>query len=428
MLPNHPIEERLASSAAEKPKSKPGKSLPPYKFNLSWFLPPLSVLAFLAIIFLIPIFNSKPSYISPLPEQKKNLPAVKSRISQKQVIGFLPFWNLKEEQNQRYHLLSQVAFFALDIEADGAIKKLQKDGSQEPGWTAYKSSSFGTIYRKAKNSGAKVILTIKSTDPEVIAGVVNHPQNRSRLIKETMEIMDLKNLDGINIDFEINGAADSQTRKNFSTLISEWRQAFDAQNRDLTLSIDVFADAARKKRLWDVAEISPFVDYIVIMAYDFHRVSSQKSGPIAPIHGAPEKWNYDLSKTLNDFSKKVPLDKIILGVAYYGYEWQTLNEDPYSLTYPGSGATATYKRIQSLISQKPVKLKWDETALSPYLSYIQNGNIYQIYYENEASLGIKYDLVNESGLAGIGIWALGYDSNHPNLWNLIIEKLPHNQM
>ena len=60
--------------------------------------------------------------------------------------------------------------------------------------------------------------------------------------------------------------------------------------------------------------------------------------------------------------------------------------------------------------------------MSPRLTYTENNNTYQIYYENETSLGLKYDLVNESGLAGIAIWALGYDGQFPNLWNLLPEK------
>jgi spore germination protein YaaH len=383
----------------------------------------LTALLLVGVVITKTLLSQRQKFISPLPENTAVLSAQTQTLSQpKEVIGFLPFWNIKEEESQRYHLLTQVAFFALEIDANGNIKKLKDDNTQEPGWTAYKSQAFGTIYRKAKDSGAKVILTIQALDYEVISSVVNDPRKRKKVIQQSLEIINLKNLDGINIDFESGVTPTYKATQNFTQFIKEFKEALSTQNPNLTLSVDVFADAAKKVRLWDPTRIAEYVDHIIIMAYDFHRPSSQIAGPIAPVRGSPKHWEYDISKTLSDFSKSVPLEKIILGTAYYGYEWQTSSDNPYATTYPGSGSLATYKRIQSLISEKQPNLHWDEVALSPILTYTESGKTYQIYYENEASLGLKYDLVNESGLAGIAIWALGYDGDHPNLWNLLAEK------
>src|SRR5580704_13652034 len=42
-----------------------------------------------------------------------------------------------------------------------------------------------------------------------------------------------------------------------------------------------------------------------------------------------------------------------------------------------------------------------------------------MYYEDVTSIGAKYDLANRSNLRGAGIWALGYDDGHTELWDLI---------
>lgn len=383
----------------------------------------LIFLAFIGIFLARTIFPQSPEFISPLPEGTAVLSSkTQTPSNSKEIIGFLPFWNIDHEESQRYHLLTQVAFFALEIDADGNIKKLKADKTEEPGWTAYKSQSFGSIYRKAKESGTKVVLTIQALDSDVISSIVNDPQKRKRAIEQTLEIVKLKNLDGVNIDLEQSSVPAYTTTQNFTQFVKEFKEALSTQNPNLTLSIDVFADSVNKIRLWDIPKIAEHVDHIIIMAYDFHRSSSLVAGPIAPIRGSPKHWEYDLISVLREFSKTVPLEKLILGVAYYGYEWQTTSETPHATTYPSSGSLATYKRIQSLIAQKKPKLKWDEEALSPMLTYTDKGKIYQIYYENEVSLGIKYDLVNESGLAGIAIWALGYDGEYSNLWNLLSEK------
>jgi spore germination protein YaaH len=417
------------SEAQERPRAdapvkdlKPQRKFPHVKPMLTVLLL-LTTMLFVGAIVAMLILPSNQEFISPQPKTSVVL-AGKTEDTPKEIIGFLPFWNIKEEESQRYHLLTQVAFFALEIDGQGNIKKLKEDNTEEPGWTAYKSQSFGAIYRKAKESGTKVILTIQALDSDVITSLVNDPEKRKRTIKQTLEIINLKNLDGVNIDFEFSGVPTYKTTQNFTQFVKEFKDALSEKNPNLTLTIDVFADSVKKVRLWNIPKLANHVDHIIIMAYDFHRASSQVAGPIAPIRGAPKHWEYDLSKMLSDFSKVVSLEKIILGVPYYGYEWQTSSDKPYTTTYPGTGSTATYKRIKSIIENKNPNLNWDEIALSPRLTYTEQGKTFQIYYENEISLGLKYDLVNESGLAGIAIWALGYDGEHSNLWNLLAEKLP----
>ena len=39
----------------------------------------------------------------------------------------------------------------------------------------------------------------------------------------------------------------------------------------------------------------------------------------------------------------------------------------------------------------------------------------QLYVDDAASLRLRYDLVNRAGLRGVGIWALGFDGDHPEL-------------
>jgi len=60
-------------------------------------------------------------------------------------------------------------------------------------------------------------------------------------------------------------------------------------------------------------------------------------------------------------------------------------------------------------------------AKSPWLIYEQSGAIKQIYYENERSLEEKLKFAKGRGLAGIAIWALGYEGSYQKPWE-VIEK------
>jgi spore germination protein YaaH len=50
----------------------------------------------------------------------------------------------------------------------------------------------------------------------------------------------------------------------------------------------------------------------------------------------------------------------------------------------------------------------------------------QVYFENERSLRAKYELIKANDLAGVGIWALGYDGGYQELWNLLKEQFVTN--
>jgi spore germination protein YaaH len=123
-------------------------------------------------------------------------------------------------------------------------------------------------------------------------------------------------------------------------------------------------------------------------------------------------------------------------VPCYGYEWQTTTSDPQAHTFPNSGSTASFKRVQALLqaAQNPEELEldqnitnieqhWNQDALSPYLTYQLNDKLFVLYYENSRSLSYKLDFVNQLDLAGIAIWALGYEGSSRELWDVINRKL-----
>ena len=63
---------------------------------------------------------------------------------------------------------------------------------------------------------------------------------------------------------------------------------------------------------------------------------------------------------------------------------------------------------------------FDEETKTPYFSYTNDNNILrQVHFENTTSLVEKYKLIKSNNLQGLGIWALGYDTGHTELWDLI---------
>ena len=127
----------------------------------------------------------------------------------------------------------------------------------------------------------------------------------------------------------------------------------------------------------------------MIMAYDEHYVSSN-AGSIASIN-----WVHNI---LDYATKVVPSEKIILGLALYGYDWSN-----------NKGQAVATKNISSLVSKNNAYIKWDDLTKTPYFSYIKDGVYHEVWYENGESLKLKIDLANKYNLGGIGFWRLGLE-------------------
>ena len=127
--------------------------------------------------------------------------------------------------------------------------------------------------------------------------------------------------------------------------------------------------------------------------------------------------SYNITKTVEDEYEEVKRDypeKLILGVPYYGDRWQTATSYAYSSAIKHLGhpryATAYEESLQH-------GLKWDYRSMASWYTYQNNNNKYQVWFETDRSLGLKYDLAEKHKLKGVGMWALGYDKHRTELWD-----------
>lgn len=153
-------------------------------------------------------------------------------------------------------------------------------------------------------------------------------------------------------------------------------------------------------------------DYVVIMAYDFHYAGSLITGAVAPLGGAEVDAEFDTNVVLQQAYRVIPKEKIILGVPSYGYSWETLQREPKSATIPGSGVTMSHKKMQTFLkSCATCSAQLDTQAQEAYVIYRNHdtGTYQQTYFPDTNAMQKKVDTVKENNLAGLAIWALGYE-------------------
>ncbi|MCK5839684.1 MAG: T9SS type A sorting domain-containing protein, partial [Bacteroidales bacterium] len=148
-----------------------------------------------------------------------------------------------------------------------------------------------------------------------------------------------------------------------------------------------------------------------------------QAGPVDGLYSMTGQYNYNLSRTLSWYqSAGTSRDKIILGLPYYGRVWGTQGPHPPS-NITIHGQALTYYQVRSNYSGNYSNENkfWEQNSFSPYFSY-QTTGWNQCFINDVNSLAKRYDMVNQRGLAGIGIWALGYDRGYTDLWELIQNK------
>lgn len=343
--------------------------------------------------------------------------------SQKVVYGYLPYWNISTFTLQPE--LTHIGYFSLGIGADGSLLQQQSDGA-EPGFSRFKSERFLDIAHAAEEQNTSVELVLTQFDADGITAFLTSEKAQEKLLSSLDAVLISQPVSGISIDIELNGSPSPALREGMTKFMQRLRKHTDERYEHLQLSVALYASASEDTGIWDIEQLAEVCDYLIVMAYDFHRRGSAQAGPVAPLFGGKKLWDTDINHHLQQFAKKVPSRKLLLGIPFYGYEWQTTSRDAQSHTFPDTGSTASIARVQELLKRKAelkVQEHWNSDALSPYLSYVEEGETFVIYYEDSRSISYKLDYVNQLELGGIAIWALGYEGSSRELWDVIKTKL-----
>lgn len=393
-------------------------------FKLNIITSDILIIFFLLIIFgtvylVSPKKLSDSSIISPLqiPKPSSQSPNPENNFKNKEVIGFLPSWSVAQNVSVDTKSLTQLIYFGLGVNGTGEIvtQNEQKDPTLE--WHYFNSENFIKSRKEAMANKTKVLIAFKMFDNKDIDNLISNNVSTNYFIKNAIKLLKTYNLDGINLDIEYFTDSDFPTSKFLNTFLDKVSTVLKKVDPRYIVSVDVNATVILNDSAYDMVKIGEIADQIIIMAYDYHTGSSIRAGPAAPLD-APINA-HSISESVNSITGRVPLEKIILGIPLYGYEWQTLNKNHKSTAVSGSGALATYKRVAELLSNRNDIIKhWDEEAQSPWLVYTQSGAIKQIYYENYRSLKEKAEFVNSKNLGGVALWALGYEGENKEIFDI----------
>ncbi len=172
-----------------------------------------------------------------------------------------------------------------------------------------------------RDSGFSILPTITDgTAKLVLAKLLADPKTRTKVVATITALVTTNNFDGIDLDFEGFAFTDGTsswpaTRTNWVAFISELSISLHSLDKLLSVTTPVLFDPASGKKgyaVYDWASISPMIDRLRIMTYDY---STSSPGPIGPVTWAEKAVQYAVSV--------IPASKIYVGVAGYGRDWVT---------------------------------------------------------------------------------------------------------
>jgi len=374
--------------------------------------------------------------LSPISKEESVLSYfTKSHEKPKKIIyGYLPYWSLEKVKYLQLDKITDIAYFGLYLDADGNfVEKTEgADGSTiaEPGYSNWKSNPIiSTLIEDCEENDVRFALTIIAHIDEKNDEFLNCRECWDTLLRNIQTELDEKGIRDINLNFEHAEGTDDGIDAKFADLTKYLNEELDKIYGSSYVVVSAFGDSATQNRVSsDLENLSRNADGIFIMAYDYHRPTSEEIGPVSPIEGP----GIDVTETIKDFLTVTPPNKIILGVPYYGYNWLVEEESKYAKRVEGSDKNGfseaqSYEDVLTTILEVSPEIKWNEEGKSPYFTYVspETDHLRTTYYENADSLGYKYELVHRYNLAGVGIWALGYDGGYTELWNLLYEYFVH---
>ncbi len=322
------------------------------------------------------------------------------------VFGWHPYWSNGLEDNYDWSLISDLSYFCY------TVNPATGNPTTTNGW------STANVVTQALAHGVRVNLCVTLFSDH--ATFLQSSSAKQTLINNLINLVQSRGAHGVNIDFE--GLPSSQ-KTNFTNFMIDLCNAFHSQIPNSQVSLCLYA--VDWNNVFDIPVLKNYVDLFTIMGYDYYYSGSSTAGPTSPLYSLTSSYNYNVNKSVNYYlNAGVPPQKLVLGLPYYGIEWPTSSSSVPSST-TGTGSSRTYKTVRTNSSgyYSSSNKHFNTNSYVPYYVFNDGSSWRQCWIDDGYSLGKKMEIVWKRGIAGIGIWALGYDDGYPDLWNKIEEKL-----
>jgi chitinase len=328
---------------------------------------------------------------------------------------------------------------------------------------------------KALHPGLRVEMSIGGwTGSQYFSDAAATPASRRAFVASCLDLIidgDLPGLapgaaagvfDGINIDWEYpgtdpgNGAHFSPAdRANATALLREFRRQLDATGHHYLLTVDIPGGNVHSTGSWDLRQVAQTVDWIDLMAFDYHGSwdpLTDFNSPFGfdplepPVGGGAIQWTWSTAGSVAYFlANGVPAGKLVVGVPFYGKEYVGVGPARSGLYQPHGPAPSndspTYHDLvdtgladANLVPIGPTAVSRNGYGVNGFTRHVDllagapwvynptlDGGTFISFVDPTAVLE-RIALVRALGLRGAFAWEISNDDNANDLANALARR------
>lgn len=147
-------------------------------------------------------------------------------------------------------------------------------------------------------------------NPKLTHQILANSRLQDTLVRQLIGYALLYDFKGYNLDFENVNYSDKEALTAFVKKISDGAHAYGLQ---LSMDVTPPSDSPNWSQVYDRAALSPYLDQLMVMAYDEYGRTSPVAGPVASY-----PW---VEKAVQNTLASVPASKVILGMPLYMRLW-----------------------------------------------------------------------------------------------------------
>lgn len=319
------------------------------------------------------------------------------------VFGWHPYWMGNAFRDYKFNLLSYVSWFSFHINADTGEP-------QNP--ESLDKTRIAELVKLAHEKKCKVLLTVTCHTSEETLAFLSDKAVQNHFIQYVCGFINEMKMDGADVNFENVPAGQTA---NMTEFIRNFSTALKKNRLYLTIDLPVFDF----NHIYELPELGKNVDLFIITGYDYFNGKSRTNGPVSPL-GAPD-GSYSIRQSVDNYLQTgVDRGKLLLGLPYYGAVWAGSDDRDTSMQFKGH---LTYRAIMGKYGAKGAV--FDPVSCSKFhlVKPIPDSNYYEkCWFDDDYTLGEKFGWAISQELAGVGIWALGYDNGYPEMWQMIASR------
>lgn len=307
-------------------------------------------------------------------------------------------------QDYNYDVLNMLAYFSYKIDPSTGENTRNNTWDTDP------------IIDSAQANNCKIFLTLENFGFANNTEFLNNSSAQNQLIDNVSLMITKRNANGVCIDFEEIHENDGTAFNDFLIKLSD---TLKQNNKEVIVVLPLYypENVATPEKLGDK------VDYFIMMGYACHHNKSTYAGPISPWRSGDIWAPYSIEPNLDNYlANNFTPEKFMVALPTYGGKWQTESTEIKSKRIADvEGVELTYNTIMNDVTGKEIGI--DSTGMSSYYTYQDGGKSYQYWFESKENIDWKIQQLMNKKLAGIGFWALGYASEHPDFWTGVGESV-----